>query len=107
MVASVREIDDRDAAEALRGARIFIARSSFPTPDAGEFYWVDLIGLEVFNRDGERLGVVSALLDNGAQSVLQIDDGDASPRLIPFVAAYVDQVDLPGRRITVDWGLDY
>lgn len=107
VVASVREVDDRDAAEALRGARIFIARSSFPTPDADEFYWVDLIGLEVFNRDGERLGVVSALLDNGAQSVLQIDDGDASPRLIPFVAAYVDQVDLPGRRITVDWGLDY
>ena len=107
VVASVREVDDRDAAEALRGARIFVARSSFPTPDANEFYWVDLIGLEVVNREGLRLGEVVELLDNGAQSVLQVRDGDAAPRLIPFVAAHVDQVDLRGRRILVDWGLDY
>ena len=107
VVASVRDVDDRDAAEALRGARIFVARSSFPTPEDDEFYWVDLIGLEVVNREGLRLGEVAALLDNGAQSVLQVRDGDAQPRLIPFVAAHIDQVDLPGRRITVDWGPDY
>lgn len=107
VVASVRDIQDRNAAEALRGARIFVPRSSFPTAGNDEFYWVDLIGLPVFNRDGVRLGEVAGLLDNGAQSVLQVRDGDAPERLIPFVAAFIDQVDLPGRRILVDWGLDY
>ena len=72
VVASVRDVLDRNGAEALRGARIFVPRSSFPTAGNDEFYWVDLIGLQVFNRDGVRLGEVSGLLDNGAQSVLQL-----------------------------------
>ena len=109
VVASAREVADRDQAEALRGARIFVARSSFPTAAEGEFYWVDLIGLQVYNRDGALLGEVAGLLDNGAQSVLQVRSAvPASPeRLIPFVAAHVDRVDLAARRIDVDWGLDY
>jgi len=108
VVASVRDISDRSSAEALRGARIFVPRSSFPTAASDEFYWVDLIGLQVFNRDGVLLGVVSGLIDNGAQSVLQVRaDPAAAERLIPFVAAHVDRVDLAGRRIDVDWGLDY
>lgn len=108
VVASVRDISDRSSAEALRGARIFVPRSSFPTAGSDEFYWVDLIGLQVFNRDGVLLGEVSGLLDNGAQSVLQVRaEPTAADRLIPFVAAHVDRVDLAGRRIDVDWGLDY
>lgn len=115
VVASAQELPDRTAAEAVRGARVFVARSSFPTAAEGEYYWVDLIGLEVLNREGERLGTVIDLLDTGAHSVLRLRRpdvaADAPPveaeRLIPFVAAYVDSVDLPGRRITVDWGLDY
>ncbi len=107
VIAAVRDIGDRTAAEALRGARIFVPRSSFPTAGSDEFYWVDLIGAEVFNRDGVRLGAVAGLIDNGAQSVLQVRDGETLERLIPFVAAFIDEVDLPGRRILVDWGLDY
>jgi 16S rRNA processing protein RimM len=107
VVAAVRDIADRTAAEALRGARIFVPRSSFPTAGTDEFYWVDLIGAEVFNRDGVRLGEVTGLLDNGAQSVLQLRDDEAVERLIPFVDAFIDRVDVAGRRIDVDWGLDY
>ena len=110
IVATAHDITDRNAAEALRGARIFVPRSSFPTADDNEFYWVDLIGLQVRNRDGALLGSVAGLLDNGAQSVLQVrPDGepDAPQRLIPFVEAFIDRVDLQGRCIHVDWGLDY
>ena len=112
VVAQVQDVDDRNGAEALKGARIFVARSSFPTPDEGEFYWVDLIGLQVVNRQGEVLGVVNDLLDTGVHGVLQVQgelgaDGKPLLRLIPFVAAYVDDVDLEQRRILVDWGLDY
>jgi len=106
VVAGAQEVPDRNAAEALKGARVFVGRTSFPTAGADEYYWVDLIGCQVFNREGVALGRVEDLLDTGAHSVLRVLQGD-SERLIPFVAAYVDAVDLPARRITVDWGLDY
>jgi 16S rRNA processing protein RimM len=68
---------DRDAAEALTGARIFVSRASFPTPDDNEFYWVDLIGLAVRNRDGLDLGTVSHLIETGPHCVLRIRAADA------------------------------
>ncbi len=115
VVATAQELPDRNAAEAMKGARIFIARSSFPTAGDGEYYWIDLIGLAVVNREGEALGTVTGLLDTGAHSVLRIRRPDAvegapldqTERLIPFVAAYIDDVNLAERRITVDWGLDF
>jgi 16S rRNA processing protein RimM len=109
IVATVQEVPDRDAAEALKGARVFIPRSSFPTPDNDEFYWVDLIGLDVFNRRGEPLGLVVGLLETGPHCVLQVQAAaaEAAEMLIPFVSAYVVQVDLPARRILVDWEADY
>lgn len=110
VVASSPDIVDRNAAEALRGARIFVPRSSFPTPESDEYYWVDLIGLDVVNREGVALGVVRDLMSTGPQSVLVLGyelEGKPQERLIPFVAAFVDQVDLPARRITVDWQADY
>ncbi len=110
VVASAHEVEDRTAAEALRGARIFIARSSFPSAAKDEYYWVDLIGLNVVNREDVALGTVRELLSTGAQTVLVIDyqqDGKTLERMIPFVSVYIDQVDLPGRRIVVDWQADF
>ncbi|MCJ0764185.1 ribosome maturation factor RimM [Variovorax terrae] len=111
VVASAHEVDDRAAAEALKGARIFIPRSSFPTAAPDEYYWVDLLGLDVVNREGVALGRVRDLLSTGPQTVLVLDyageDGKALERMIPFVSAYVDGVDLAARRITVDWQADY
>jgi 16S rRNA processing protein RimM len=119
VVATAQEVADRDAAEALVGARIFVSRSSFPTAGDGEYYWVDLIGLSVVNREGVALGDVTGLIDTGVHSVLRVRRPDApadapadaaaeaGERLIPFVAAYIDTVDLDARRIVVDWGIDY
>ena len=110
VVATAQDVDDRTAAEALKGARIFVSRASFPTAEKDEYYWVDLIGLAVVNREGVVLGEIRELLSTGAQTVLVMDflqDGKPQKRLIPFVAAYVDGVDLPKRVITVDWQLDY
>ncbi|MDO5624570.1 MAG: ribosome maturation factor RimM [Pseudomonadota bacterium] len=110
VVASAREVADRNAAEGLKGARIFIARSSFPTPAEGEYYWVDLMGLAVVNREGVALGTVTDLLTTGPHQVLVMtheDSGKPEERMVPFVDAYVDDVDLQARRITVDWQKDY
>jgi 16S rRNA processing protein RimM len=110
IVASAPDVTDRNAAEALRGARIFVSRSSFPSTAADEFYWVDLIGLDVINREGLNLGRVHELLAGGAQTVLVLafeQDGKAQERMIPFVAKYVDTVDYSARQIRVDWQPDY
>lgn len=110
VVAHAHDIHDRDEAEALKGARIFVPRSSFPTAGEDEYYWVDLLGLEVVNREGVALGRVKDLLATGAQTVLvleYLEDGKPQERMVPFVAAYVDKVDLPARLITVDWQPDY
>lgn len=119
----------RNAAESLKGARIFMSRSQFPqTSDPDEYYWVDLLGLRVVNREGVALGVVRDLMSTGPNSVLVIEYTVAAPvadvsgageptapvaapkqaeRLIPFVAAYVDKVDKAAGVITVDWQEDY
>lgn len=110
VVAWAQGIDDRDAAEALRGARIFVPRSSFPSTTEDEYYWVDLIGLDVVNREGVALGQVQELMSTGPQTVLVLayeQDGKAQERMIPFVSAFIDKVDLAEKRITVDWQPDY
>jgi 16S rRNA processing protein RimM len=110
VVAQAQDVDDRTAAEALKGARIFVPRSSFPTAATDEFYWVDLIGLSVVNREGVELGRVKELLSTGPQTVLVIEyveAGKPAERMIPFVAVYVDSVDLAAKRIAVDWQADY
>ena len=110
VVATSPEVLDRNAAEALRGARIFVAREHFPKTEDGEYYWVDLMGLNVVNREGEALGIVTDLMSTGPQTVLVLgyeQDGKEQERLIPFVDAYVDSVDLAAKKIVADWQLDY
>jgi 16S rRNA processing protein RimM len=115
VVAKISGLDDRNAAEALRGARIFLPRSSFPAASKDEYYWVDLIGLNVVNREGVALGCVRDLMATGPNSVLCVEyaasqeDGSTTTaeRMIPFVSVYVDTVDIAGKCITVDWQPDY
>ncbi len=110
VVACAHAVNDRNGAEALRGARIFISRASFPTAGDDEYYWVDLIGLEVVNREALVLGTVRELLSTGPQTVLVIgyeEEGKTKERMIPFVSAYVDDVDMKAKRIRVDWQADY
>ena len=112
IVAFSPEVPDRTAAEALRGSRVFVPRSSFPSVGDDEYYWVDLIGLAVVNREGVALGTVRELLSTGPQTTLVLEsepDAEGKPveRMVPFVAAFVDEVDLPARLIRVDWQPDY
>lgn len=114
LVARIEGIDDRNGAEALKGCRISLPRSAFPEPAEGEYYWVDLIGLDVVNREGEHLGVVRDLMSTGPTDVLVLEytdtvDGEerTAERLVPFVDAYIDEVDRAHRRITADWQRDY
>jgi 16S rRNA processing protein RimM len=97
---------DRDNAAALVGAEIAVARDKLPPPAEGEYYWADLVGLEVINRDGVSLGRIEEMMATGANDVMVVS-GERE-RLLPFLPGlYVDSVDLAGGRITVDWDPEF
>ena len=99
-------INDRDAAALLRGYTIEIKRSDFEPAQEGEYYWADLVGLTVHNRQNELIGTVNSLMETGAHDILVVD-GEHGRKLIPFVDHYIDNVDLEQGSIIADWGLDY
>ncbi|MES2257319.1 MAG: ribosome maturation factor RimM [Pseudomonadota bacterium] len=116
VVTQLEGMADRNVAEALKGAAVYVPRSQFPELSADEFYWSDLIGLTVENLQGECLGQVSDMMSNGPQSILRVapvadPSAEAAPaaqeRLIPFVDQFIIKVDKEANKITVDWGLDY
>lgn len=107
VVAQLDGIDDRDAAFALRGQLVAVPRAQLPQTADDEYYWADLIGMRVTGLDDVELGVVDHLLSTGANDVLVVRAADGSERLIPFVAAFVLQVEREQRCIRTAWGLDY
>lgn len=108
VLARLEGVADRNAAESLKGADVAVERAELPEVGDDEYYWDDLIGLEVVNAEGESLGVVDGLLETGAHEVLRVRgavEQGGRERLIPFVGAYVLAVDAAARRITVNWPL--
>jgi 16S rRNA processing protein RimM len=106
VIATFPGIEDRDAAQALAGTEIWAPRSRLPKAKPGEYYWVDLEGLEVFNREGAALGRVSHLFDTGSNQVMVLS-GERE-RLIPFIEGdFVLGVDFDAGRIEVDWDADF
>lgn len=114
VVAQLMGIAGREAAEALKGTAVHISRNHFPALSDDEFYWVDLMGLAVENLQGESLGLVKDMMDNGAHPILRVAMPDEpglekaqQEILIPFVEQFVKTVDQKNKKITVDWGRDY
>lgn len=106
LIGTLPGVDDRDVAEALRGAELFVPRSALPPPRDGEFYWVDLEGLRVSNLDGVDFGTVTHVFSNGANDVL-VTRGDRE-RMIPWVRPeFVRELDFDAGRIVVDWDADF
>ncbi len=99
-------IEDRDAADALRGTEVHVPRSALPPAKPGEYYWVDLEGLRVVNLEGVDFGTVSHLFSTGANDVL-VAQGDRE-RMIPFLEPdFIRSVDFSTGVVTVDWDADF
>jgi 16S rRNA processing protein RimM len=105
LIAHLEGLEDRDQAAQLRGLRIAVPRSQLPPAPEGEYYWSDLIGLRVVNREGVQLGRVAEIFATGANDVLVVR-GERE-RLIPFVEPVVVEVDIEASLLTLDWGADY
>ena len=100
-------VADRTSAEAMKGVLVGAPREALPAPDTDEFYWADLIGLEVINSADELLGRVAGLIETGASDVLRVVADDETERLLPFVSAVVLAVDKKAGCIRVEWGSDW
>jgi 16S rRNA processing protein RimM len=97
---------DRDAAASLVGAELAVSRDRLPDPAEGEYYWADLVGLEVVTTEGVILGRVESMMATGANDVMVVQ-GDRE-RLLPFLPGrFVHTVDLAGGRIVVDWDPEF
>lgn len=93
-------VGDRDAAEALRGARVLVRAADLPPPDEDEFYWHEVVGFRVETTDGVTLGTVRETLSNGLHDVWAVESG-AREHLVPVVDEVVEVIDRPGRRIVI------
>ncbi len=108
VVAYLEGYDDRDLSATLMNCDVAISREQLPKARKGEYYWIDLVGLNVVNPEGDSLGTVQKMMSTGANDVLVVDGVNGEELLIPFVKdIYVLNVDIEGQTITVDWQLDY
>ena len=110
LVVKLAGIDDRDAAFACKGKQVAVPREQLPEPEDNEYYWSDLIGLNVKNQQGVDFGSIIDVFETGANDVLVVKRDDApknEERLLPFIAAVVLEVDLEAKTMLVDWDEDF
>jgi 16S rRNA processing protein RimM len=102
LIARLRGIADRDAAERLTNLKLFIPRDRLPPPADDEFYYADLIGLSAVSVDGSEIGDVVAIHDFGAGDILEIKPASGGKTLmLPFTDTFVPRVDIAGGRVVV------
>lgn len=110
-VVKFQGIDDRFAAEQLAGQFCGVPRADLPQAGQGEYYWADLIGLNVVNLADEGLGRVADMIESAAHAVVVVEEvaanGNRIERLVPFVGSVVKEVDVPAGLLRVDWARDW
>ncbi|MCY4096027.1 MAG: ribosome maturation factor RimM [Gammaproteobacteria bacterium] len=105
LIARIDGCSDRTGAEALHNLELGVRRNALPSLQEDEFYWVDLIGLEVVNTEDIKLGKISNVIDTGASAVLDVR-GENGTYLIPFAKPMLDSVSVI-KRVTVRWNVDW
>ena len=98
---SLKGINDRNQAEELLGAEIFIPKAELPSPEDGSFYWFDLIGIAVYTIEGVYLGRIESIMETGSNDVYVVQD-DKKEVLIPALESVVVQIDIQQKRMQVD-----
>ena len=101
LLARIEGVGDRDAAEALKGQRLYLARAALPAPAAEEYYHSDLLGLACDGPDGAPFGTVKALYNFGAGDLLEVERASGERVLLPFTRAAVPTIDLAAGRLVV------
>jgi 16S rRNA processing protein RimM len=106
VVAQIDGIADRDQALTLMGWDVYISHEQLPAPEEGEYYWIDLIGMDVENLEGVQLGKIDSLFETGANDIIVVK-GDRE-RAVPFLQGQtVKSIDLIAGKMIVDWDADF
>jgi len=100
--ARLSGVTTKEAADALKGARLHVSRDRMPPPDDEEYYHADLIGVAVFDTGGVRIGEIKAVQDHGAGDILEVSRPGLPELLVPFTRATVPTIDLEADRIIID-----
>ncbi len=106
IIAQIDNINDCDKARELVGLALYINKLQLPKINDNEYYCYDLINMAVINKNNEKFGLVSHLIDTNANAVLVVKN-DKNEYLVPFIEPYIISVDLDDKIITIDWGKDY
>lgn len=104
-VVKLKDVDDRDAALQLMHGRVAVREDQLPELEEGEYYWRELLGLDVVTTQGQALGTISKMLETGANDVLVVR-GDRE-RLLPYIDDVVLKVDLDSGTMHVDWDPEF
>ncbi len=107
LIAQLECLPDRNASETAHGMLVGVPRAALPPAGKNEYYWADLIGLDVLNTKGQLLGRVLGLIETPANDVLRVGDGEKAEQLLPFVAAVILDVDKAAGKVHVDWEADW
>lgn len=108
LVVKLEGISDRDVAFAHKGKQIAVPRAALPEPEENAYYWSDLIGLRVKNKQDIDFGLITEVFETGANDVLVVKQDEKSPeRLLPFIASVVLEVDLKAKTMLVDWDAEF
>ncbi len=111
LVASFKEVPDRNMAETMNGVSVWVDKSHLPALSENEYYWSDLVGLTVINEEGENLGMIKEIFESPAHEIIYIkptsESIDDEERLIPWHVDIVLNVDLAAKTMLVAWGKDY
>jgi 16S rRNA processing protein RimM len=102
VIARLSGVEDRNAAEALKGLRLYVGREQLPKPKRGEWYTADLIGLKVERTDGSAMGRVKSVPNYGAGDLIEVEREGGASFFLPFTKRVVPEVDIEGGRIVVD-----
>ena len=106
MVVQLKGFSDRNAAENLKGQRLYVPRSALPPPPEDEFYHADLIGLRAEDENGNALGTIAAVHNFGAGDVIEITDEKNASYFVSFTREAVPVVDIKSKRVVVAAPLD-
>jgi len=101
IIAKIKTVDTKEDAELLRGKEVYIDKVQLPSTEDDEYYWFELIGLDVYRQDNSLLGKVDSILDNTAQPILIIKN-NSEEYMIPLVDNFVKKIDLENSKIVIE-----
>ncbi len=107
IVVKLQGISERDGAFACKGKQVAVPRAALPKPGKNEYYWSDLIGLQVRNLQAVDFGKISDVFATGANDVIVAKNDEGRERLIPFIDTAIIEVDMVAKTMLVDWDADF